>query len=678
MVIRGRDPVLEMLRDLIVHRSAVLRSAGRNTGTWRPRVPILVGPGGSGRTALLTEIADRLYDQPYVMLDAAQMVDPGVRASIPDLLTTVVFELVRHGGRRWSFSRYIVGRLVTEMDLDGTDVARARSQVCAELARVKNPEALGRRLAGLVKLLPSIGSPAIPDGAVEQTIPLIISGLTQWRMGRVVALRAGQDWYGHRDKGWNRDPVAELVALNRMAKRGNEDAQVEVVQVLMAAFLADVRSEAAWRGRALDPVLLLDNADSGPAVDFLCALDAVRTAPGADLSSAHFTVIATSNGALLAHLGVTDDEQPLDDVGIEELRAGRVDAPGPWLPVALRDLTGPEIGLMASDIQLPAASRHCVVRAVLGLTHGHPGGSQLLLQAAAAADPDSMNLQALLRACVPDRSGSIPVGERILNSILRPLPEPLRGDLITCAAARTQDEAELLARSGLLTTAVPDRVAVLSRAYWSPRDPDGKLVMHPLLRRLLLQKLAARDREGPRGWATVFGWLAANVSRADDDSGWLHHALALGDVECVAEKLADLLVTHGGESWLRLVRSLVTTAVPTFLTDSPVHTVRQVVADALAQRAEAVDHHDRVATVAKLLTAWQAVGDPLVTVERADLHAMVATGLDAVAELACNGFAVLVGEAERHRQLARLWQGCGASQRAATNRDVNGRGKDAP
>jgi len=566
---------------------------------------------------------------------------------------------------------------VTEMDLDGTDVERARSRVCAELVRVENPEALGKSLDGPVRLLLGMRGLAIPDGALEQTIPLIIRGLMQWPMGRAVALRAGQAWYGHRDKGWNRDPVAELVALNRMAKQKNEDAQAEVVQVLMAAFLADVRSEAA-RARAMDPVLLLDNVDSGPAVDFLRALNAARTAPGADLSPDHLTVIATSNGSLLTHLGVTDDERLLDDVGIEELRAGRVDAPGPWLPMVLRDLTDAEIGSMASDTQLEAESRHCMVRAVLGLTHGHPGGSQLLLQDAAAAGPDRMNLQALLRARSPDRPDGTTGGERILNSMLRPLPEPLRGDLITCAAARTQEEAELLARSGLLTAAVPDRVAVLSRAYWGSYDLDGRPVMHPLLRRLLLRELAARDRESPHGWVTVFGWLVANVSRADHDSDWLHHALALGDVVSVAEMLTDLLAIHGGEVWLRLVRSLVTTAVPTFLTDSPVHTVGQVVADALPHAAQAVDRGDRIATVARLLTAWQAVGDPLVTVERADLHAMVATGLDAVAVLACNGFAVLVGEADRHRKLARLWQGCGASQRVPAHRDLNERGRDAP
>lgn len=676
MVIRGRDPVLEVLRDLIVHRSVVSRPAGRNADTWCPLVPILVGPGGSGRTVLLAEIADRLHDQPPVVLDAARMVDPGVRASVPDLLTAMVFELVRQGGRRWRFSRYIVGRLVTEMDLDGTDVKRARSQVCAELARVENPEALGKSLDGLVKLLLWMRGLAIPDGSFEQTIPLIIRGLMRWPMGQAIALRTGQAWYGHRDKGWGRDPVAELVALNRMAKQKNEDAQTEVVQVLMAAFLADMRTEGA-RARAMDPVLLLDNVDSGPAVDFLCALNAARTAPGADLSPDHLTVIATSSGSVLTHLGVTGDERLLDDVGIEELRAGRVDAPGPWLPVVLRDLTDTEIGLMASDIQL-GADRHCVVRAVFGLTHGHPGGSQLLLQAAAAAGPDRMNLQALLRARLPDRPDGIPVGERILNSMLRPLPEPLRGDLITCAAARTLEEAELLARSGLLTAAVPDRVAVLSRAYWSSRDLDARPVMHPLLRRLLLRELAARDRKSPRGWVTVFGWLVENVSRADDGFGWLHHALALGDVVCVAEMLTDLLAIHGGEVWLRLVRSLVITAVPTFLTDSPVHTVIQVITDVLSQRTETVDRHDPISTVARLLTAWQAVGDPLVIVERADLHAMVATGLDAVAELACNGFAVLVREADRHRQLARLWQGCGASQRVSAYRDLSERGRDAP
>lgn len=682
MVIRGRDPVLEMLRDLIVHRSVVSRGAGRNADPWRPLVPILVGPGGSGRTALLTEIGDRLNDQPYIVVDAARMADSGVGTSIPDLLTTMVFELVRQGGRRWRFSRYLVGRLVTELNLDGNDVVRARSQVCAELARVKDPETLGRRLAGLVSLLPAFGSPAIPQRAVEQTIPLIISGLTHWRMGRVVTLRAGQDWYGHRDKRVNREPVAELVALNRMAQRGNEDAQAEVVQVLLSAFLADVRSESTRPGRVLDPVLLLDNADSEPAVEFLSTLNAVRTAPGAGPAPDHLTVIATGNGALLARLGIPEDDQPLDDTGIDELRTGRTDPPGPWLPVALRDLTGPEIGLMAGDVQLPAASRHCVVRAVLGLTHGHPGASQALLRAAASAGADNMNLQALLRSPVSGSSNDLTLGRQILDSMLRALPDPQRGDLITCAAARTQEEAELLARSGLLTTAVPDRIAVLSRAYWSCRDDDSGFVMHPLLRRLLLRELAARNRESPRRWAAVFGWLVENGSRAEDDSGWLHHTLALGDVPRVARTLAGRLSTHGGEAWLRLVRVLVTTSVPTFLTGGPVDTVLQVVANtgpanAVTPGPEPVDRHDPVVIVATLITAWQAADDPLVTVEKADLHTMVATGLDAVAELASSGFAVLVGEADRHRQLARLWRGCGGAEPAPARRDLHNRGRGA-
>lgn len=370
-------------------------------------------------------------------------------------------------------------------------------------------------------------------------------------------------------------------------------------------------------------------------MDFLGALKAVRTAPGADRCPDHLTVIATSNGALLAQLGMIGDEQPLDDAGIETLR-------------------------------------------VFGLTLGHPEGSQLLLQAAAAAGPDSMNLQALLQARVPDHLAGFQIGERILNSMLRRLPEPLRDDLITCAAARTQEEAESLARSGLLETAVRDRVAVLSRAYWTSRDLDGRPVMHPLLRRLLLRELAARDRESPRGWAPVFGWLAKNVSPAEENSGRLHHSLALGEVERVAETLADLLATLDGEVWLHLVRSIVTTAVPTFLTGNPVHTVRQVVTDALAPRSAPADRHDQVATVAKLITAWQAANDPLVTVAKADLHAMVATGLDAVAESARSGFAALVGAADRHRHLARLWEGCGSSPHASTHRDLREHRRDAP
>ena len=63
------------------------------------------------------------------------------------------------------------------------------------------------------------------------------------------------------------------------------------------------------------------------------------------------------------------------------------------------------------------------------------------------------------------------------------------------------------------------------------------------------------------------------------------------------------------------------------------------------------------ASVARLITAWLAVEDPLVHAGRADLHAIVATELiSSIARKAVNAFAEVVSEGERHRELMALWQ----------------------
>lgn len=629
MVLRGRETLLETARTMIMDGPDPDRP---------PPVLVLTGPGGSGKTALLQEISAQLHDQPHVLLDVTKLADTDSAAPILDLLTTMVFGLVRRDERRWRFSRFMAGRLVTTMTLDHANVARANDQVYAELTRVKDPAALSESIAKIFDLIP-VPNLGIPQELLKQTIPLVISSLTKRsRLGRRITLLAGQEWYGHQDKGRRLEPIGELVALNLMFRFGGEEGRDQVVRTLMAAFLADVR-KAAVRSRTFDPVLLLDNADNEPAVRFLRALAAIRSAPGADPD--HLTVIATSGGELPAQLGIPDiavvDQVPIDL----------------WQPAALRDLTEAETSLLASDLLIPAESRHRVVRVVRGLTHGHPGGTAVLLRAALAAGPDHAPPTELLAREVETSSHGVePAGQQVLKMFLQDLKNPLRADLVTCAAARTMDEAEsLAARSDLLTTTVADRVEVLSRFYWAPRESGGPLVMHPLLRRLLLEELGNRPASDKACWHTVFGWLAANDS---DLAGRMHHEFALGRADRaleVGERLADRVAKQDGRRWLAMVRSVVTTPVPAVLTGDPVLAVRAAVANLPEQGPTPI------ASVTKLIVAWRAVEDPMVITGRADLHAIVAGELLTLAQKARNGFAEFVDEATRHQQLTRLWRG---------------------
>jgi hypothetical protein len=640
VVLYGRDAVIEVARRLIVHGLPAPGDAKR-----QPPGLILVGPPGSGRTAVLSEIAGNLTGQPHVKINTNRLANVGPHASILDLLSTLVFDLVLHSDRRWKFSRFVVGRLVIAMDLDRDQPERAKAQVTAELARFQNPEALGERLEGLMRLIPAADA-AVPEGLVKQALQALITGLTKWRQGRRVVLQAGQDWYGHQDNPASRtqDPIAKLVALNRMQRFDGAEGQARVVKVLLAAFLADVR-DASAHARTLDPVLLLDNADNKAAVEFLRALEAVRTAPGAHRTPDHLMVVATTSGELLDYLGVPDSVVILTDADLDGAQ------PGPWLPVRLGDLAEREMAELATQQGVADHVRYRVARIVHELTNGHPGASALLMHAALAAGTDCTDLNTLLRQKVPDRPDGVPAGVRILDMWLRDVPDSLREDLITCAAAGTWTEADrLAARSELLRTPVSDRVAVLSRTYWSPRDPRGPKVMHPLLRRLLLEKLAERPAGHDAAWAKVFGWLADNAKGEPDR---LRHQLATGHVaqaRAVAARLTTLLTTQDGHKWLRLTESLVATPVPTTLTGDPLALVAEVAKDLPA------DKEMPVASVASLLVALRAIRDPMTIACRADLHAIAVNELIFVVKAAHSGFAAVVAESNHHKLLVEFWQ----------------------
>ncbi|MFE9748401.1 hypothetical protein ACFYOT_26140 [Saccharothrix saharensis] len=639
-VLHGRDAILEIATNLIVRGSPVSGDARRAERRIPPAL-VLVGPGGSGKSAVLAELDGRLGDQPHVLVDAARTGRDGT-SPVLDLLTAVMFELARHDARRFRFSRFLVGRLITEVDLDDGNVDRAHRQAEAELRRV-DPATISGRVAAMITLLPDqTGMPDAAD-AVQQFLPPLIEGLTRTRWGRRAALLSGHEWYGHRDRDRRRDAVAELVALNRLRRLGGDEGQAEVDRTLMEAFLADVR-HAVRRG-TVDPVLLLDNADHESGVEFLRALADIRYAPATDYPHDHLTVIAGGNGTLVESLEIAKDEVPVDDpTVVERVRTGRLDVKGPWLALPLRDLTEPEMLPLAEEIGIEAQHRHRVVRVLRDLTRGHPGGTAQLMRAAALVGADTACPEDMLAQEVPappsrDRNAARakPAAEVVLDMFLADLPATLRYDLTTCAAARDHDEAAVIAGSPMTGTAFHDQQPLLSAAHWSPREPGGEPVMHPLLRLLLLRELAKRPASAKTSWRSVFGLLAENAEHEDDR---LHHLFARGDTDVVVQRLVDLLRERGGRQWLALVRSLAT---------CPAHP------DLAGARVERTGDGP-VDAVTAVLTAWRAGADPLEVGRRADLHGVVYTEMPVLAREARGDHGEFVSVAAEHLELAKRWR----------------------
>ncbi|GAB3872549.1 hypothetical protein GCM10029964_011140 [Kibdelosporangium lantanae] len=66
---------------------------------------VVFGPGGSGRTSVLDTIRQELAGkvQPCALIDPVRLGWRGSQVLVADLLTHVVFELLRDGRWHWSF-----------------------------------------------------------------------------------------------------------------------------------------------------------------------------------------------------------------------------------------------------------------------------------------------------------------------------------------------------------------------------------------------------------------------------------------------------------------------------------------------------------------------------------------------------------------------------------------------
>ncbi|MGW0892896.1 AAA family ATPase [Saccharopolyspora sp. NPDC002578] len=646
----GREPAMRLVREFA--------DRPRHDGRAQSRpLPVLLftGPRGSGKTAFLAALQQRLDQQvPYARIDCDEL------GSIRDTLAAIVYELNRNGSGhdRIAFPRFITGQIVAEQDLD-TDPALARLQAEHALAEHRSSDKL---LNFLAELAPD---PSTDRTAAGHHVPdLLRRGLMSWRRGRRVVLTEGQDWFAHQDRGLARNSLDVLVELNRWAREpGSADSASEAGELLWAAFLADLREnfDHGNRGarRPLNCLVLLDNVDSPAAKMLLDGLVQARRQHAAHVPDGAdpLTVVATSRGKRSGAVIASGESAPMRELDAFDLTR---DEPyyadyaeqghKPWYPIRLRDLVLDEIANMVDELGRYAGNqKRRVSETVFRFTHGHPGATRHVLDEIQVRSTDPIDLRDLLHppeiAAAQQDPAVAAYGPAA--PLLAGIPKEVLNDLITCSAARTQDEAERLVASSGLVNARGGR-SVFAPELWVTGDDGVNNVLPPVLRRLLLQELAARAPEDTAAdWMEVHTWLSHDRVRQDDEVGEFHHALAAGELESVALRLSSLLNSTDPATWLDILARI--TAAPNRLDhdESQLDLVRSLANWTKPGSAP-------FAPVARLVAALWIAADPLGDGRRHSLYLEIAACFDEIAPFADSGLATLRAESEKYRRWSEL------------------------
>jgi hypothetical protein len=646
--------------------------------------PIIVftGPRGSGRTALLGGLAARLEgNAPCAQIDCEDFA-----GGATELLSLLAFELNRSSGRyrRLPFPRLITGLIAIRVPLRDSllagdrDGARERMRKALE-EHEKTAQALRDTVSEIIEASVTALAAVPPGPATAATEVakrvgprLVLGWLATTRRGRKVILGAGQDWYGHQDRELGRDPVDVLIDLNQMATRTREkkDARTrqkdarsreedrrEVADQLWAAFAADLRHAFARR-RALNWTLnclaLIDNADAPAGRQFLDDLVAARRRRASYVTAdpAPLTVVATSSGALSQRL--VPRGESITTIADASYADYRKRVPGRWwYPVSLPDLAFDDVSAMAARHNLPTGThRDAVASAVYRYTGGHPASVQLLLDGFAAGQADD-DLAAVLAAPEPgiDRDNPPPLAECLLDVLLAGVSDEAVENLVTCSAARNKEAAlRLGADSPLFEGSRGTDAEVFGGSLWE--DDGSSLVLRPVLRRLLLRRLAARPADDTANWAAVHGHLRTLARAAGDESAALYHALALGEVEQVTRRLAERLEIMEAEEWLRLLETV--TAAPN---DLPHPAASQI--GGLVRWAQPRDLP--TGPTARLVAAMWIDADPLSDRERSALRREIGASLDQIAPFSREGIGVLREYADKIRDEEQDWSAAASS-----------------
>ena len=483
-------------------------------------------------------------------------------------------------------------------------------------------------------------------------------------LGRKVIFGEGQDWYGHQDRGLDNDAIDELVILNRRATRMDTGGNQQwVARLLWGAFLADL--DASFAGHTdwdRNCTVLLDNADAPAGRLFLTELSEAQNMRREEhRRDAPLTVFAASRGAWL------DRVLPLAAAPCRcEMRMSPTTGSGgtPERPSLagtryyFPDLTEIETrNLVAALGQVTNAAGQATDEllspVIFQFAEGHPEATRVIIGSLRGAEDPADLATVLARPAsqaMAKTGGQPPTVEQwLLRSLTGGLAEGTIKDLMKCAAARHQKDANRLeTESRLLTGPRSARNSMFARELWYARMAGGPgttgiPALLPVLRRLLLRRLAAR----PADWSAVNEWLMSASAQAGDPDGEMYYALALGQVDLVTIRMSARVSSAMSEdaaiTWLAQWQAV--TAAPRADESEGSEAVPRLVrwADQSGQLTE---------SVGALVAARWLLANSLRAGDLRELRAEIAASLDAVAPSTGAGRMTFRAEAEKYRRLA--------------------------
>jgi hypothetical protein len=634
----GLKGVIELVTTFMtrVERNGSLHSVG---------YPVLVVEGfrGTGKTAALNRLARLLNQVPHARLD----LEKNRGASVPEVLSAIAFDLSkRYPKYTLRFPRFIIGQLVMGLDLNLTDHSQACETVESALEHDRDVDAIRKMLVDTAgSLLTAAGVPIKPPRSLMY---LAVTWLSKHAPGRQLALGSYQKWYGHRDLGLHSHPIDVLVDLNRWATDiEDEDNRQRIDELLLAAFLADLRSEFD-RGRragerSLNAVVLLDNADSRLGRHFLGELVHTRRqrAVGDRDQPDPLTVVATSRGLLLTAVSETDVTR-VTPAELQPARAAEWSRSW-WLGYRLPDLTHDEVGRAIKDLGLTVPKQDRLTRIVYGLTGGHQASTSLVLDAIAKSPPEKwVESEVILGRSEP---GGPTVEEQIRDHLLLGTSEAEQRDLVTCAPTRTRAHAlALVGQEDLLVTGHSGYEEVIDPILWPVEDSAGLAT----LRRLLIRCLAQRTSAPTPTWSDVYSRLRRLCRDGGDKAGELYYALADGELGFVATRLHELLTELDSAAWFGLHLSVVEAPYLPRSREVPIDEVRSLV--------ESAGGAPTATAVGRLVAALHIAADPFTDSRRRDVHLQIADDYAEVGRLCPGGpHAVFLEASRRHRRQAEWW-----------------------
>jgi hypothetical protein len=548
----GRGRILRFVSD------GLDRSRDRDT----PPITLLIGPQGSGKTALLDRLeADHRRGSPTARLGFGRAPDASPEAVMLDIGYQLSPGVPRVGRVRLPLLG--IGFLAVGLDPQSRDTP---AEQLGQLLDARG-KAFGQMLANLGKqagtLLPSPEQQVLVANA-GAALGWIVDGINRRRLGDYLA------WYVRTVGRGNGTRVGPLLQMHQWWQAAQTpdgtDSRRELWRALCAALLADLRTgfnRAGWAHglRTTNCLLLLDDADSDAGTEFLETLaECRRLVPG---ETDPLLVVAGQGlrPRLSPALGppVAPADARLNYAGW--LTATRkLEAPGtPWYPVLLADLGTENVMSMVTSHVLGKVWRD--VDFVQDVGGGHPAAVRALARrlalAGAGFDPRQMLTDELADELL---AGVRPpwLGDRDLLAMavyaatIRP---GLRAAGSVFRSLNWSDTAE---------TAVNefDVRDLFLDLMWAREEEQDWLDIRPLPR-LLLTRLLARDEALWDG--THNGYLTHyRAQLPPDDMAEQYHLLALitpsagdnlGRVAAHLDKQLDTLATS---EWNRVLTAITT------------------------------------------------------------------------------------------------------------------------